>query len=261
MILQLKNINLSFEQQLKDAVRVLDGLDLDIAKGKITALVGGNGAGKTTLFNVISGFNRNFSGEIIFQNETIAKLSSYQIAQKGIGRMFQGKQLMPDLTLLENMKIASNDYSGELPFDYLFRKKKIDKIEAEKENQAVAILNKLFGENNKYVKMLDQKAGAFSYGEQRLIALARLLMSPNQLLLLDEPTAGVNPVYIETIKSIILKMVEEEGVSVLLIEHNMHFVQELADDCVFLNQGKIVWKGTAEEVLSNQSVKNSYLGL
>ncbi len=261
MILQLENISLSFTRQSKDSFKILDGCNLAVPQGKITALVGGNGAGKTTLFNVISGFNPDFSGDIYFKNEKISGLSAHQIAQKGIGRMFQAKQLMPDLTILENMKIASDDKTGEFPFEYLFRKKKIDLVEVEKEHRAISILNSLFGNGNKYVDMLHQKASVLSYGEQRLIALARLLMSNNQLLLLDEPTAGVNPVYIDTIKSVILKMVIESQLSVLLIEHNMRFVQETADNCAFLMNGTIAFQGTATDVLSNQDVRNSYLGL
>lgn len=261
MILELNHISLSLTRRRSDAFKILDGLNLAVPKGKITALVGGNGVGKTTLFNIISGFQRDFSGEVHFEGRPISGLPPHCVARKGIGRLFQGRQLMADLTLLENMKIASGDRAGELPFAYLVSKKKIDQVEAEKETKAISILNSLFGEGNKYTAMLHHKASALSYGEQRLIGLARLLMQDNSLLLLDEPTAGVNPVYIETIKSVILKMVQEKHASVLLIEHNMHFVQEVAAYCAFLNEGKIAYRGTTKEVMSNQEVKNSYLGL
>ena len=109
--------------------------------------------------------------------------------------------------------------------------------------------------------MLDKKASELSYGEQRLIAIARLLMGNNKLLLLDEPTSGVNPVYIETIKGIIRKMVTENGLTVLLIEHNMHFVRDIADFCAYLDDGKIEKIGTAEVVLDDKEVRSSYLGL
>ena len=109
--------------------------------------------------------------------------------------------------------------------------------------------------------MLDNKASTFSYGEQRLIAIARLLMGNDKLLLLDEPTAGVNPVYIATIKEMIRKMVRDEGLTILLIEHNMHFVRELADTCAYLDEGVIAKVGPASIVLDNKEVRNSYLGL
>jgi len=260
MKLRLQNITLSFIGG-NDSFKILNGLSLDIPKGKITALIGGNGSGKTTTFNIISGFQKGYSGDMFFDNEKINNLSSCQIARRGIGRLFQGKLLVQDLTLLENMLLASNDSSGEIPFVYLFKKKKIDQKEQEKKQQAVDILNRLFGKNNKYVDMLHLKGSEFSYGEQRLISLARLFMGNYSLLLLDEPTAGVNPVYIDTIKNIILQMIEDEATTVLLIEHNMQFIDGVAHHCAFVDSGAIQFQGTTEEVLNNQDLKNSYLGL
>jgi ABC-type branched-subunit amino acid transport system ATPase component len=260
MILELKNITLCFTGG-KDTFKILDGLNFCVEEGKITALIGGNGTGKTTLFNIISGFQENYKGEVIFDGKAINKYSPDKITRKGIGRLFQGKSLFPDLTLLENMKLASGDCSGETPFSYLINKKKIDREEKEKENRAIEILVKLFGKNNKYTQTLHHKSSEFSYGEQRLISLARLFMGNYSLLLLDEPTAGVNPVYIETIKNIVLQIVAGGKTTVLLIEHNMPFVNGIVDYCAYLSEGKIQYQGTAEEVLNNQDVKNSYLGL
>jgi len=260
MILELKNIALSFTGG-KDTFKILNGLNFCVEEGKVTALIGGNGAGKTTLFNIISGFQKDFSGEILFKGENLRNYSPDAIARKGIGRLFQGKPLLPDLSLLENMKLASNDCSGESPLSYLFSRKKIDRKEREKELQAIGILNRLFGENNKYVTMLHHKGSEFSYGEQRLIALARLFMGNYSLLLLDEPTAGVNPVYIDTIKRIIRQMVVDGKTTVLLIEHNMPFVNGIADYCSYLSDGIIQCEGVADDVLANQDVKNSYLGI
>jgi ABC-type branched-subunit amino acid transport system ATPase component len=191
----------------------------------------------------------------------INKCSSDAIARKGIGRLFQGKPLLPDLSLLENMKLASNDCSGESPFSYLIHKKRIDRKEKEKEAQTVEILVRLFGENNKYLDMLHCKGSDFSYGEQRLISLARLFMGNYSLLLLDEPTAGVNPVYIDTIKQIIRQMIANGKTTVLLIEHNMLFVNGIADYCAYLSDGIIQCEGIANDVLTNRDVKNSYLGI
>ena len=126
--------------------------------------------------------------------------------------------------------------------------------------QAKDILVRIFGEDNKYLGMLDQDASAFSYGEQRLLSLARLLMGGDRLLLLDEPTSGVNPVYIDTIEQIIREMVAE-GLTVLLIEHNMHFVRKVAHTCAYLDDGVIEKVGPTAEVLDDKNVRNSYLGL
>ena len=260
MKLRLQNITLSFTGG-KDSFKILNGLSLDVPTAKITALIGGNGSGKTTLFNIISGFQKGYSGKVIFDDKEINNLSPSQIAKQGVGRLFQGKLLVQDLTLLENMLLASNDNSGEIPFVYLFQKKKIDRKEKEKEQQAIDVLNRLFGENNKYVGMLHHKGSDFSYGEQRLISLARLFMGNYSLLLLDEPTAGVNPVYIDNIKNIIWQMIADGKTTVLLIEHNMQFIDGVAHHCAFVDSGAIQFQGTAEEVLSNQDVRNSYLGL
>ena len=260
MILELKNITLSFTGG-KDTFKILNGLDFCVEENKITAIIGGNGAGKTTLFNIISGFQQDYSGEIIFKGKKINKHSPDGIARRGIGRLFQGKPLLPDLTLLENMKLASCDYSGEYPFSYLFNRKKIDSIEQKKEQQAIEILIRLFGENNKYLGMLHNKGSDFSYGEQRLLSLARLFMGNYSLLLLDEPTAGVNPVLIDTIKHIIKQMVASGGMTVLLIEHNMQFLNGLADECAYLSDGGIFCQGETTEILNNKCVKDSYLGL
>lgn len=261
MILQLKNIRLSFTNAHSEVLNLLNGVSLDVEQGKITALVGGNGTGKTTLFNIISGFQNNFEGEVIFEGKRLNHIAPHKISLKGIGRLFQGRQLMGDLTLMENMKIASDDRTGEVPFESLLIPGKVRQKENEKELQAVDLLKRFFGDDNKYLSMLENKASEFSYGEQRLIAIVRLLMGKDKLLLLDEPTAGVNPVYIETIKSIIRRIVAEEGITVLLIEHNMHFVREIADWCAYLDNGVIEKVGTVTEVLDDKNVRNSYLGI
>lgn len=261
MILQLKDIRLSFTNARSEVFNLLNGVNLEVRRGYITALVGGNGTGKTTLFNIISGFQRDYDGQVILEGKVLNGIAAHKVSLMGVGRLFQGRQLMGDLTLMENMKIASDDKTGEFPFDCIFRRKKIVLSEKAKEEKAVAILKRLFGEENKYLDMLDRKASGFSYGEQRLIALACLLMGNDSLLLLDEPTAGVNPVYIDKIKDIIRKMVEEDGLTVLLIEHNMHFVRDVADYCAYLDEGRIVKVGSVNEVLDDKEVRNSYLGL
>ncbi len=262
MILELKDIKLSFTDARSEVFNLLNGVNLSVEQGKITALVGGNGSGKTTLFNIISGFEDDYSGEVLFEGKRLNGIPSYKVSRCGIGRLFQGRQLMGNLTLLENMKIAAADTMGESnPFTAVLFPKRIEKAEKAKEEQAIAILKRLFGEANKYLDMLHHKASEFSYGEQRLIGLARLLMDNDRLLLLDEPTAGVNPVYIDTIKQIIRRMVEEDGLTVLLIEHNMHFVRELADTCAYLDDGVIAKVGPTASVLDDQEVRNSYLGI
>ena len=261
MILELRDIKMSYTNARKEVFNLLDGVNFGVEEGKVTALIGGNGAGKTTLFNIISGFEKRFSGSVIFEDNDISRMAAHRISLIGMGRLFQGRQLMDDLTLMENMKIASDDTTGELPFVSLLQPRKVRQSEAKKEQQVIDILNKIFGENNKYLKMLDTKASQFSYGEQRLIAMARLLMGNDRLLLLDEPTSGVNPRYIQRFRTIIHNMVKQEGQTVLLIEHNMAFVRSLADSCHYLSGGKIVKSGRTNDVLDDEIVRNDYLGL
>ena len=261
MILELKDIQMSYTNARKEVFNLLNGVNMAVEKGKVTALIGGNGAGKTTLFNIISGVEKGFHGKVFLEGKDITKLPAHRIAQMGLGRLFQGRQLMDDLTLMENMKIASKDTTGENPFDCFFRFKKVAASETAKEQQAIDILIKVFGDVNKYLDLLNHKASELSYGEQRLIAMARLLMGNSRLLLLDEPTSGVNPKYIEVFQQIIRDMVEKEGQTVLLIEHNMSFVRNVADYCHYLDEGIIIKSGETHEVLDDNEVRKDYLGL
>ena len=252
---------MSFTNVQKKTFELLRGVNLDVKKGKITALVGGNGTGKTTLFNIISGFEKGYTGDVVMEGKNINHISAHRISLMGIGRLFQNGQLLSGLSLMENMKLASNDKTGEMPFSSLLWHKKYKEVEAAREQHAKDILVRIFGEGNKCLNMLDQDASAFSYGEQRILSLARLLMGGDRLLLLDEPTSGVNPVYINKIEQIIHEMKEQEGMTVLLIEHNMHFVRKVADMCAFLTDGIIAKVGPTAEVLDDKNVRNSYLGL
>lgn len=261
MFLGIKDIKLSFTSSHNETLNLLKGVNLSVEAGKITALVGGNGSGKTTLFNIITGFEKGYSGDVIFEGNNLNKISPHKISLMGIGRLFQGGQLLDGLSLMENMKIASDDETGERPFESLIHRGKVRAREIEKERQAREILERVFGAECKYLQMLDVNAGSFSYGEQRLLSLARLLMGNDRLLLLDEPTSGVNPVYIATIEKIIREMVEKDGITVLLIEHNMQFVRKVADTCAYLDDGVISKLGPTAEVLDDKNVRNSYLGL
>lgn len=261
MILELRDIRMSYANAHNEVSNLLDGVNLCVEEGKVTALIGGNGAGKTTLFNIISGFEKGFKGQVILEGNDVTRLPAHKISLMGLGRLFQGRQLMDDLTLMENMKIASDDIMGEKPFDIFFRPRKVAQSEAAKEQLAIEVLTKMFGVGNKYLGMLDRKASEFSYGEQRLLAMARLLMGNDRLLLLDEPTSGVNPMYIDIFRRIIRDMVEKEGQSVLLIEHNMSFVRQVADRCHYLADGRIIKSGATEEVLDDPVIRKDYLGL
>lgn len=259
-ILQLKDIRLSFTNSHNETFNLLNGVNLDVEEGKITALVGGNGSGKTTLFNIISGFQKGYKGDVIFEGHNFNRILAHQISLMGIGRMFQGGQLLAGLTLMENMKVASNNRRGETPFSSLVYSRRCREAERRKEEQAREILVHIFGEGNKYLSMLDEESSSFSYGEQRLLSLAAMLMGNDDLLLLDEPTSGVNSIHIDAIESIIREMATS-GITILLIEHNMHFVRRVADTCAYLDEGVIAKVGLTAEVLEDENVRSSYLGI
>jgi len=244
---------------------LLDDIDLLLPKGKVTALIGGNGTGKTTLFNIISGFFKADEGKISFQPNgaliEITNTNAYKIARLGIGRMFQDNHIFQNMTVLENMLIADDNFSGEKPYDSILYFKKTNVIEKKRIEKAEQIFIDLFGSDNPFLKMKNDKAKNLSYGQQRLLGLARLLMGDYKLLLLDEPTSGVNPVIVEKIKEIISYFVEKKNVTVFLIEHNMSFVLDVADFCHFMSKGIIATGGTPEDIIGNPEVRKTYLGI
>ena len=259
MTLELKDIRMSYSNARDEVTYLLRGVDMNVEEGKVTALVGGNGTGKTTLFNIISGLEKGFQGSVLLDGKDITREPAHRIARMGVGRLFQDRQLMEDLTLLENLMIADDDLTGENPMDVFFRPRRVSTREAERKRKAVEVLTRVFGEGNPYLDRLDWRASEFSYGEQRLIALARLLMMGNvRLLLLDEPTSGVNPQYIDAIARLIRDMASREGLSVLVIEHNLEFVRETADCCHYLSDGVFLKSGNPADVLNAPEVLRDY---
>lgn len=271
-ILTIRSLTKSFSQRIKnlegidenEQYWVINQLFLNVPSGKIIALIGGNGAGKTTLFNMISGFVKPDKGSINYkENEKTFELLNmppHQIAQLGIGRMFQDNHIFPEMSVLDNMLIADKMHLGENPFMQLTFRKRIKRDESIRIEKVQTIFGTIFGKHNPFWTNRFLNAGTLSYGQQRLLGLARLFMGKYKLLLLDEPTAGVNPEVIEQIK-VLIRNFTQSGQTVLLIEHNMEVVQDIADFCCFMDQGRITLMGTPEDVIGNEEVKKSYLGL
>jgi len=252
-------------EQTDERFYIIDKLDLSIPRGKITALIGGNGAGKTTLFNIVSNLMKADSGDVLYKKNgtpvSILGLPTYKVAQMGIGRMFQDNHIFPNMSVLENMLLADDNEFGEAPFMSLLKPKRNKEIEKERVEKARKIFVNLFGEQNPFWEKRKDLAKTLSYGQQRLLGLARLFMGNYGLVLLDEPTAGVNPHIIGQTMDIISRMVRENGVTVFLIEHNMKVVLELADLCSFMSDGRITAFGTPEDVIGNDEVRKTYLGV
>ena len=247
-----------------DNMATINNLSLKLPEKKISALIGGNGAGKTTLFNLISGLIKPDKGEIYLSKKNhLVKLTSlkpHQIAQKGLGRMFQDNHIFKDMTILENMFVSSFSRFGENPLESIFRTSRVRKTDAQRIEKAEAIFHELFGAKNKFWLKKNNLAGTLSYGQQRLLGLARLFMGNFDLFLLDEPTSGINPVFVEQIEMIIKKMVVEKNKTVFLIEHDIDFVMKVADICFYMERGQIAVEGPTIKVLSNQMVNEMYLG-
>lgn len=250
-LLTLNNVTKSF-----DGVNALDEISATFEAGKITSLIGPNGAGKTTLFNIITGFLFPDCGKVIFKGKDISHgISVWQRANLGIGRLFQDVRIFEKLTVLENLLLAKKAHVGENPFISLCRPFKIRQIEKKYRYEAEKWLD--------FVSLRDKinaPAHSLSYGQQKLLAIARLLMGGSELLLLDEPTAGVNPGMIDTVFNVIKNLVAE-GKTVIIIEHNMNIVTEISHWVFFMDGGKITSFGLPDEVLGDPTVKEAYLGM
>ena len=226
---------------------------LEIPRGAITALIGPNGAGKTTLFNLLTGFDKPDTGEWTFNGRSIAGIPAFKLAQMGQVRTFQLTKALGLLTVLENMKLGAKNQKGEKFFFSLFPFlwKKQDQEIADK---AMGILKKFKLDTKK-----DDFAASLSGGQRKLLEMARALMSEPDLVMLDEPMAGVNPALTESLLQHILDL-KKEGMTVLFVEHDMHMVSHIADWVVVLAEGKVVAEGPPDQVMKNPAVIDAYLG-
>ncbi len=245
-ILKLENISRSF-----DGLRTVDGLTMNIEEGRISAIIGPNGAGKTTLFNLICGYLYPDSGRIMYRGKDITALTPWERASSGIGRLFQDIRVFKKLTLLENLLVTFNDGS-ENPFKAVFGRR--NGKEAEKLRTATKWLD--------FVGLADMKddlAEELSWGQQKLLSIARLLCGNFDLLLIDEPVSGVNP----AVADIILEKVKELkglGKTVIVVEHDMEAVKTVSDYVYFMDSGKITASGLPEAILNNREVMETYIG-
>ena len=233
MLLQLKGINVYY-----DKVQVLEDINLDVESGSIVALVGANGAGKTTTLRTVSGLKRASSGEIRFADERIDKFAVDEIVKRGVVHVAEGGNLFPYITVLDNIKMGA----------YL-QNNSVIKGRLESIYQRFPILRQRAG----------QLAVTLSGGEKQMLAVARALMASPRLLLLDEPTLGLSPVIARQIARIISE-INHDGISVVLVEQNARMALMLAQTGYVMETGRIVLKGTGEQLLNDSTVKEAYLG-
>jgi len=249
-LLEIQHLAKSF-----DGVKAVDHVSFAIEPGTITSIIGPNGAGKTTLFNLVAGFLRRDAGTIHYKGKAIDDLSPSQRAGLGVGRLWQDIRVFRNMTARENLLVAQKHQPGEKISNYLLRYKNVDKLEKQNREAAERVI--------KFIR-LDHKQNSLaqdlSYGQQKLLALGRLLMNEAELLLLDEPTAGVNPLMIDEILALI-QMLVKEGKTVLMIEHNVPKAMSISDWVYVMDEGRIELYGSPAEVSSNPLLKEVYLGV
>ena len=244
-MLKIQNLSKKF-----GGVKAINACSFEIAKGKITALIGPNGSGKTTVFNLISGIIKQDSGKIFFDEKDITNFSVEQISNLGISRVFQQSKLFKNLTVRENLLLAIDNEDTKL-WKNMFGLNKMTKEKKEK----VSEILKEFG-----ISEIENKtASDLSFGQKRLVELARTILNPHQLLMLDEPVAGVNPKIRQDIIKLLLKL-KKNGETILLIEHDMNFTLGLADDIIVMDAGKVIAVGKPNEIKNNKLVLEAYLG-
>lgn len=248
--MRIENLTKSF-----DGLKALDDVSFSLKHKTITGLIGPNGSGKTTLFNTITGFLRADRGKIYFDDLDIIGLPPYEVSELGIGRLWQDIRLFQKLTVFENVLVSRLHQPGENPLISFFLPKKSRTVENENANKAEEWIE--------FVGLSDYKhalAEDLSYGQQKLLALARLLASDSTLLLLDEPTAGIHPSFFERIHSLLRKLAEN-GKSIIIIEHDIRFVSEIAEMVLLMDKGKLLAFETAEKIKGSKILREVFIGL
>ncbi|MCS6782771.1 MAG: ABC transporter ATP-binding protein [Gloeomargarita sp. SKYBB_i_bin120] len=232
----------------------VQGVSLTVNPGSITGLIGPNGAGKTTLFNLLAGSLRPDSGQVFFQGQDITGLPPHVICRRGMVRTFQVARVFSRLSVLDNLLLAAPDQLGEQMWPVFFQPKRVAQQERELRQQAMEIL-----ESVGLAAKAHDYAGSLSGGQRKLLEMARALMTRPQLMLLDEPAAGVNPTLINQMCDYIQKW-NKNGLTFLIIEHNMDVIMSLCQQVWVLAEGRNLAVGTPAEIQTNPIVLEAYLG-
>lgn len=234
MLLQVENLNVYY-----GVIQAIKNVSFEVREGEIVSLIGANGAGKTTILQTLSGLIRAESGQIRYQGQEVSQASTVDIVKKGIVHVPEGRHVFSGMSVKENIELGA--FSRE------------DKVDFSKE------VDRIFARFPVLEERLDQDAQTLSGGEQQMLAMARALMSRPKLLLLDEPSMGLAPIFIQEIFDIIQE-INAEGTTILLIEQNAKKALEIADRGYILETGNLVTQGTGQELLNSDAVQKAYLG-
>jgi branched-chain amino acid transport system ATP-binding protein len=248
-VLQIKGLNKSF-----GGIVVADDIDLDMPAGRILGLIGPNGAGKTSLFNLVSGVFPPGSGTVTLNGTPLDGLALHERARHGLSRTWQNVRLFPSLSVIDNLVIGARDYPGEKIMSVLLRPGSVRAASNAAAEKGRSILDRM-----RLGDVADKAIGDLPYGQQKLVGVARALMNDARCLLLDEPMAGVEGQAYETMSQVV-RDVAAQGVAVCVVEHNVAFVRDLCDDAVFMFQGKILARGTVQDLTANPQLTELYFG-
>jgi branched-chain amino acid transport system ATP-binding protein/neutral amino acid transport system ATP-binding protein len=248
-MLTVKNVVKEF-----DGFRAVDDLTFKIEKNIITGLIGPNGAGKTTTFNIIAGSLKLDKGEVFLADQKVDNYAAHKIARMGLARTFQIPRVLKKMTVIENLMLVPNGQSGENLFNSWFNSTKVKAEEEMNHQKAYETLDFL-----ELTHLENELAANLSGGQKKLLEIGRALMADPEIILLDEPGAGVNPTLMNKIAENILKL-KEKGKTILLIEHNMDLIMSICDQVIVMSEGKHLVEGTPSEIKSNPEVLKAYLG-
>lgn len=234
-MLEIKDLHVYY-----DNIHALKGVSLKVKEGEIVSLIGANGAGKTTTLQTISGLIQSRQGKIVFQGKDITKEKPHLICQAGIAQVPEGRRIFARLAVKDNLKLGA--------FTVKDTPENLEKDRA-----------KFYKDFPRMSERKNQMAGTLSGGEQQMLAMGRAIMSRPKLLILDEPSMGLSPLFVKEIFSVIKKL-KEDGVTILLVEQNAKMALSIADYAYVIETGKITLEGPAQELLNNPDIKKAYLG-
>ncbi|WP_028303458.1 high-affinity branched-chain amino acid ABC transporter ATP-binding protein LivG [Oceanospirillum maris] len=249
-LLTVKDLTMRFGGLL-----AVNGVNLEVGEKQIVSVIGPNGAGKTTVFNCVSGFYIPSSGSVMFQGKELRGKPGHLIAREGMVRTFQNVRLFKEMTVIENLLVAQHIHAEHNMLKGFFMTPGFKNREQELMDRAAHWLERVG-----LIEFANREAGNLAYGQQRRLEIARCMVTEPKLLMLDEPAAGLNPNETKALDELIVQLRDEQGISILLIEHDMGLVMGISDQIYVVNQGEPLAEGTPAEIQGNPEVIKAYLG-